>query len=150
MGKIQTKLLLKQARHNQSEGLIRVSFSFVGRNYVREHRLNGQEIAAAKEMLAEHGGKAFDSATVKSPIFIGRSFGEYVINEALKEYAREHFIQPREVKAPKNILEVEDIAETEVTAKEVMDALAKKRGIVLGSEQVKAVDDTAGLEGEGA
>ena len=143
MGKIADKLKHQRMVAAQDEGLIRVSFSFAGKKYVREHRLNQAEVDAAKRMLAEGGPDAFETVTIKAPIWGCGRFGEYVVTEAMKEYAREHWIPKAEPRVA-----VQNVSDAvEVTTGEIMEQLAKRQGIVLSPEVQAAVDETGGIVG---
>ena len=146
MGKMADRIkAAKHAAKNQ-EGLIRVSFSFGGKVYVRTHQMNPMELQAAKDMLAEHGGEAFKSATLKSALFLGRNFGEYVVDEALKEYGRNHWTpKATEVVPTWTVFDPEMLASGEVTAQEVIDRVIENQKIELSQSQIDAVDETAGL-----
>ena len=160
MGKIQDKLKARQlANTKHQEGLIRVSFAFDGKTYMREHRMNPQEVQAAKDMLEEHGPHAFDSATVRAPIKGASMFGEYVVTEAFKEYARATWVKPAEPEAPKpNVftLPAPELPTAHEVAKQLVqnhearnqkdNAESVSDAVVLSEQQGKAVDDTAGLE----
>lgn len=164
MGKIDQKIRARQlAKTQHQEGLIRVLFCFGGKNYVREHTMNPQEVQAAKDMLEAHGPDAFDSATIRAPIKGTSMFGEYVATEALKEYARNHWVPPVQHKpaAEKpNVFTPQLVHEQDVSAREIVDQLVKNHeernqvdnaekvvdAVILGEQQLRAVDDTAGLE----
>jgi len=75
-------------------GLIRVSFTFDGKEHVHTHRLTQQEMEKQQELLREFGVDAFSTAMLRVSIWGASRLGEHVVTEAFKDYARKHFKEP--------------------------------------------------------
>lgn len=105
-----------QAEHIKNGGLIQVSFTFGGKKHQESHRLTASEIQGQMEALKRFGLSAIEDSTLcLVAIASGRLLGQHVITEAFKDFIRENW-KP---------------AEDEPTAQEVVDEIAKRRGIDL-------------------
>ena len=82
---------LKKATNAKNGGLIRVSFTFDGIEYVKTHRLTQGEMNEQRQMLADHGINAFGTVLLRATIWGAARLGEHAVTEAFKDYARKHF-----------------------------------------------------------
>jgi len=120
-----TRQLKKQQRAELAKdgGLIRVSFSFDGKNHVQTHRLTQSEMDGQKALLRQHGPSAFSTATLQVSIWGAGQLGKHCVTEAFKDYARKHYDESQDVNRP--------------TAQEVVDVLATNMNKELGDETTK-------------
>jgi hypothetical protein len=114
------QLKLKRSQAELNGGLIKVSFTFAGKEHVQTHRLSPAEMEEQRKLLREHGPDAFTTATLRMTIWGASKLGEHAVTEAFKDYARKHWTPP----------------ENPLTTQEVVAAMAAKQGLQLNAEQL--------------
>jgi len=84
---------LKREEAAKNGGLIRVSFTFDGKEHAHSHRLTQAEMDEQQRLLRESGIDAFNTTILKVTIWGAARLGEHVVTEAFKDYARKHYKQ---------------------------------------------------------
>lgn len=88
------QLLERHEEIAKNSGLIRMTFTFDGKEHVAIHRLTQSEMEEQQRLLREHGVKAFEAVLLQVSIWGAARLGEHVVTEAFKEYARKHYRDP--------------------------------------------------------
>lgn len=95
MGKASRKKLEKEQQRDaiqMQEGLIRVSFVFDGKEYVKLHQLTGHELRSMKGNIQDFGDGAAGSALWLSCVWGAGKLGENILAAAARGYMKDNRI----------------------------------------------------------
>lgn len=111
----------QRAQLLQTEGTLKVSFIFDGKERSYVHQFKAEELRHMKELCAEHGDAAANQVVWKMAVRYGGYFAENALARAALDYIAKHYkgertVNPNVLELGSNDVSYEDLVKAEQTS----------------------------------